>query len=146
MKVRPVEPRDKSEWLRMRTALWPESPDDHAPELASFFAEKSPIAAVFVLDRSDGRLGGLLECGVRTYAEGCVTSPVGYIEGWWVDLDVRRQGLGTLLVSTAENWARAQGYTEIASDADLSNEVSQSAHLRLGYEEAQRLVCYRKRL
>jgi GNAT superfamily N-acetyltransferase len=87
-----------------------------------------------------------VERGSRDYAEGCLTSPVGYIEGWWVDPDVRGQGLGALLISAAENWARSRGYTEIASDADLNNAISQLAHRALGYEETQRIVCYRKQL
>jgi aminoglycoside 6'-N-acetyltransferase I len=146
MKIRPIQLRDKSEWLRMRAALWPESPEDHEPEILQFFTHQSPIAAVFVADRSDGRLGGFLECGPRAYAEGCLTSPVGYIEGWWVDPDVRGQGVGALLVASAEDWARSQGYTEMASDADLHNEASQRAHRALGYDETQRVVCYRKQL
>jgi aminoglycoside 6'-N-acetyltransferase I len=146
MQVRPAKHDDKPAWLRMRTALWPESPGDHEPELTAYFAGESPIAAVFVVERPDGRLAGFLECGVRAYAEGCATSPVGYIEAWWVDPDVRGRGLGALLVSAAEDWARSRGYSEMASDADLYNEVSQLAHQRLGYEETQRLVCYRKQL
>ena len=146
MEIRPIELGDKSEWLRMRTALWPESPEDHEPEIVEFFTQESPIAAIFVADRPDGRLAGFVECGSRAYAEGCLSSPVGYIEGWWVDRDVRGQGVGALLVSAAEDWARSQGYAEMASDADLNNEVSQLAHRALGYDETQRVVCYRKQL
>ena len=146
MDIRPIKPRDRSEWLRMRTVLWPESPEDHEPEIAEFFTGNSRIGAVFVAESSSGRLSGFLECGPRAYAEGCLTSPVGYIEGWWVDPDLRGQGVGALLVSAAEDWARSQGYTEMASDADLHNEVSQLAHRALNYEETQRVVCYRKQL
>lgn len=146
MKIRSLDPRDKSEWLRMRTALWPESPQDHEPEIKQFFAGSSPIAAVFVAQRTGGRLAGFLECGRRAYAEGSQTSPVGYIEGWWVDPEARHQGIGALLVSSAEDWALSQGYTEMASDADFDNEVSQRAHRALGYDETRRVVCYRKQL
>lgn len=146
MEVRPIELRDKSDWLRMRSALWSDSSEDHEPETEEFFRQESPIPAVFVAGRPDGRLGGFLECGSRDYAEGYLTSPVGYIEGWWVDPDVRGQRVGALLISAAENWARSQGYTEIASDADLNNEVSQLALRALGYEETQRIVCCRKQL
>jgi len=47
--------------------------------------------------------------GVRNYAEGCETSPVAFIEGWYVDPDVRQSGLGGKLIDAAENWARAEG-------------------------------------
>jgi aminoglycoside 6'-N-acetyltransferase I len=92
MIVRLVEREDKSEWLRMRTALWPESPGDHEPEISEFLVRERPGTAVFVAEQGDGHLCGFIECGSRAYAEGCLTSPVGYIEGWWVDPDFREQG------------------------------------------------------
>jgi aminoglycoside 6'-N-acetyltransferase I len=84
--------------------------------------------------------------GSRAYADGCTTSPVGYIEAWYVDADVRREGWGRALLREAELWAVAQGFTEMASDALLDNAVSQRAHERCGYEEVERVVLYRKAL
>jgi aminoglycoside 6'-N-acetyltransferase I len=49
-------------------------------------------------------------------------------------------------VQAAEAWARAQGCTEMASDAELDNHASHAAHRRLGYAETERLVCFRKSL
>ena len=89
---------------------------------------------------------GLVEVGSRPYAEDCETSPVGYIEGWWVDDDMRRHGVGRALLATAEDWARGMGYTEMASDALLDNLTSHAAHRACGYEEVERLVCFRKPL
>lgn len=82
---------------------------------------------------------------LRTYAEGCRISPVPYIEGRSVD-DMRRSGLGGCLVQVAEDWARSKGFSEMASDTQLDNEVSQQAHQALGYEEVERIVCFRKEL
>ena len=42
------------------------------------------------------------EASVRPLADGCTTQPVGYIKGWFVDSDVRRQGVGRKLVEAAE--------------------------------------------
>jgi hypothetical protein len=42
---------------------------------------------------------------------------VAYLEGWYVDRDVRRHGIGAALVHAAEAWARERGYRELASDA-----------------------------
>ena len=47
---------------------------------------------------------------MRSYGEGCETSPVGYIEGWYVDPDLRQKGLGGLLFQAAEDWARSEGH------------------------------------
>ena len=102
--------------------------------------------AVFVADRGDGTLAGFVEIGSRKYAEGCETTPVAYLEGWYVDTDVRRAGLGARLIQTAENWARTHGYSEIASDAEIENEISLQAHRALGYEEVERQICFRKLL
>ena len=77
--------------------------------------------------------------------EGCSSSPVGYIEGWWVDQDLRGSGIGAALVGAAEHWAHSIGLSELASDAELPNVASQAAHRALG-EEVDRIVCFRKRL
>ena len=145
--IRAVRPADRAEWLRMRRALWPDGAEDHDREVAGLLASRSADAvAVFVAERSDGRLGGFLEVGTRAYAEGCRTSPVGYVEGWWVDPDLRRGGVGAALVAAAEAWARSRGLTEMASDTELDNRDSQAAHAALGYASVERIVCFRKAL
>jgi len=106
----------------------------------------NPTCQTFVAARSNGELGGFLEAAQRKYAEGCDTSPVGYIEGWFVDEDLRRRAVGSALVTAAEAWARQQGFSEMASDCTIDNRVSESAHKRLGYEEAERLIHFRKSL
>ena len=146
MKVRPVDLEDKAEWLRMRASLWPASRNDHEPEIDGFLSGGTRTTIVLVAEREDGSLGGFLEAGTRPYAEGCSSSPVGYIEGWWVDPDLRRTGVGALLVAAAEAWARSLGLTEMASDSELTNEQGQAAHRALDYQEVERIVCFRKQL
>ena len=58
----------------------------------------------------------------------------------------RRRTLGTRLMQAAEAWARNQGLKEIASDTQIENAGSIQAHKALGYEEVERLVCFRKAL
>ena len=125
----------------MRLALWPDCSDaDIDPWLAR------DDAATFLAERGDGTLCGFVEVGSRPYAEGCESSPVGYIEGWWVDADMRRSGVGRMLLEAAEAWARARGYTEMGSDALLDNDASHAAHGHCGYQEVERLVMFRKSL
>jgi CubicO group peptidase (beta-lactamase class C family) len=88
----------------------------------------------------------LAEASVRSYADGCETAPAGYLEAWYVDPDVRRQGVGRALVMAAEAWVHRQGCHEMASDAGLDNTVSQAAHERLGYRETGRAVQFCKAL
>jgi len=144
MNVRKVQPTDRAEWIRMRTALWPEEPDDHPEEIDAFFAGFRG-GTVFVAE-VDGRLVGFLELGRRDYAEGCLSSPVAYVEGWWVDPEHRGSGVGRALVEAAMEWARAEDFEEMASDAELGNTGSQDAHRALGFEEVERVVCYRRSL
>ena len=146
MLIRHANQIDLTEWLRMRAALWPAgSREELASEMEDQLADAGRYA-VFVVERETGRLGGFLAASLRAYADGCRTSPVGYIEGWYVDADLRQHGLGGELVKAAEQWAMAQGCTEMASDCLLDNEVSYRAHLAIGYQEAERLIHFRKDL
>ena len=136
---------DKSSWLGLRQRLWPEAPIEYLSfDMDAHLADTD--YAVFVASADDGNLVAFIEVGLRDYGEGCETSPVGYIEAWYVDEQVRGQKLGRDLVQSAEQWAREKGCQEMASDTWLENESSISAHLRLGYVEVERLVHFVKRL
>ena len=146
MHVRRVGAGDDAEWIRMRDVLWPGlTAETHETDLADFRANQTS-QVVFVVDRENGLLGGFLETGTRKYADGCETSPVGYIEGWYVDPDLRQTGWGRALVEAAEAWTCSCGYAEIASDCHLENDVSFKAHTALRYEEVERLIHFRKSL
>jgi aminoglycoside 6'-N-acetyltransferase I len=143
--IRRATAADKSEWLRMRQGLWPDAPIEYLDyDLDDVLAD--PKQAVFVAAGADGGLVAFVEAGLRSHVEGCETSPVGYIEAWYVDPHVRGQKLGREMVRTAEQWAREKGMSEMASDTWLENEVSIQAHLKMGYWEAERLVHFVKRL
>src|SRR6266581_5843942 len=143
MKIRVYRDADWSDWLRLSLALFPEY---SAEELAAGMREHRARsdAEVFVAERKDGSVAGFVEVGSRPYADGCDTSPVGYIEAWYVDPDVRGTGYGRALLEAAEDWARRQGYSEMGSDARLDNELSHAAHRRAGYAEVDRVVQFRK--
>lgn len=141
MRIREYSPADRRGYQQLREKLWPDSTD---ADNDSWFARTD--AATFLAERPDGSLCGFVEVGSRPYAEGCESSPVGYIEGWWVDADVRKRGVGRALIEAAEGWARSQGYTELASDALIDNDISHSSHKALGFTEVERLVMFRKSL
>jgi aminoglycoside 6'-N-acetyltransferase I len=157
-RVRPPREDDRDEWLRMRRSLWPDCPDEeHDAEIGAFLrvvSEPWPSsgpypggnAAIFLAERADGRPCGFLEASIRPYAEGAEARPIGYIEGWFVDPDMRRSGVGRALVEAAEDWARAQGCRQMASDAEIDNAVSVEAHAALGYREVGRHVHFAKDL
>ena len=144
--IRSVEPQDRNEWLRLRTALWPESPEDHPQEIDAFFRGELPEPAAVLVATVDGQLVGLAELSIRACAEGCSSRNVGYLEGWYVQSEQRRQGVGRSLIAAAEQWAADQGCSEFASDAEVDNEASRQAHLACGFRETGVIRCFIKRL
>lgn len=145
MPVRLLTETDFEVWLSMRQALWPDiSREEHIKEMES--VASSPGWAVFLALDQGQQPAGFLEVSLREVVEGCKTSPVGYIEGWYVTAGARRQGLGSELIRAAEDWSRAQRAREIASDCLIDNQVSYTAHLALGYKEVERLIHFKKSL
>ncbi len=143
--VRPLREDDLPEWFRLRRMLWDElSEEEHRDEMLDIY-EHTDSQLVLVAE-TDGRLIGFLEASIRPFVEDCITDHVGYLEGWFVETDFRRYGIGSDLVRDAERWARKKGCTEMASDAEVGNDLSLAAHLKLGYEETSRLVHLRKDL
>jgi len=129
---------EDAEWLRMRRALWPDCSEAmHQVEIAERRANGS---AVFVYRRESGSLGAFIEVSVRNRVDGSLSPRVAYVEGWFVDEDLRHRGIGRELIGQAEAWAKANGLTELASDAELENAESIAAHHALGFQETFRLV------
>lgn len=142
--IRALRESDLSEWLRLRKMLWDETPEnDHREEMVDVI-EHPDTQSVIVADKGDGMLIGFLEVSIRPFVEDCETDCVAYLEGWFVENDCRRQGIGADLVKHAENWAKQKGCSEIASDAEVGNELSLQAHAALGYDVTSRLVHLRK--
>lgn len=125
--------------------LWP----GHAPgalrdELVQLLGR--PDAALFLAVENSGAVG-FAQCQLRhDYVEGTHTSPVGYLEGIFVEERARHRGLAARLLAACEAWARAQGCTEFASDCALENTASRHFHAALGFLEAGRIVCFTKPL
>jgi len=144
--VRPLRENDIGEWFRLRKMLWDESSEaEHKAEMMDIY-EHTETQLVLVAEVGDDLLGGFLEASIRPFVEDCHSDHVGYLEGWFVEEKYRRYGIGRQLVSEAEKWAKRKGATEMASDAEIGNEMSLKAHQNLGYQETSRLVHLRKDL
>jgi aminoglycoside 6'-N-acetyltransferase I len=151
IQVRAALQDDLDTLRKMRHALWPNSSvEHHAEELVPILGGKPPgimPRVYFVAEDAAGQVVGFVEVGLRSTADGCDWArAVGYIEGWYVAESHRRCGVGAQLIAVAENWAREQGCTEMASDTQLDNTQSLQAHLHLGYEIAERSILFRKSL
>ena len=150
-KVRQARRRDRDELAKMQALLWPAGlPEELLKELDDALNHRAPgtLPVVLLVSTDENEaLTGFLSAGLRSHADGCDPSrPVGYVEGWFVHEKFRNQGVGKALLNSAEEWARAQGCAEMASDALIENEGSQRAHEALGFEVVDRCVHYRKKL
>lgn len=119
-----------------------------AAELRDEFAEilKSEEAACFLAYEA-GVPVGFAQCQLRhDYVEGTHTSPVGYLEGIFVQPEFQHRGLAKQLLGACESWAKEKGCSEFASDCELGNDASLNFHLRMGFTEANRIVCFTKML
>ena len=151
VRIRLTQPSDAAELAQLYFALWPDSSvEAHRRELDALLEGKPPSNLPLinlVVEISDGHLIGFLQTGLRSHADGCDHSrPVGFIEGWYVAPEYRRQGIGRRLMAAAEDWARSVGCLEMASDTQIDNHVSQIAHQVLGYDVVDRCVHFRKQL
>lgn len=122
--------------------LW-ETTIEKAKEILTeyFDAEEKEVFAHEV----DGKAIGLALCSLRhDYVEGCDNSPVGYLEGIVVDKQFQKNGIARILCKECEQWAKSKGCTEFASDCELDNTESLKFHLGIGFEEENRIICFKK--
>ena len=140
--IRKAEFSDLPVLTDLALKLWPGHDRDEMHEELASIMEK-PDAAFFLAENDSG----FAQCQLRRdYVEGTESSPVGYLEGIYVDDSHRCQGIARELLAACENWAREQGCREFASDCELTNTQSLRFHLGLGFEEANRIICFTKKL
>ena len=131
--IREAVPSDLEAVASLAARLWPaHAPEDLKPEIAELIAARD--AAIFLLFDDDGSPTGFAQCHV------------GYLEGIYVDEAQRRRGCGRALLAACERWAAGCGCTEFASDCELDNDKSLAFHLSAGFSEANRIICFAKRL
>jgi aminoglycoside 6'-N-acetyltransferase I len=135
-------------WAKMRAALWPGTTvKDHRSEAAQTLAESGGRHIAFIALTSVGEAVGFAEGSLRfDYVNGCETSPVVFLEGIYVALDRRREQIARELCNAVESWGTDAGCREMASDALTTNTVSHAFHAAVGFEETERVVCFRKRI
>ena len=144
MKIVKAETKDASEVARLSLQLWPEHDIE---EMEREFRELIQMDDAAVFLAREGVAVGFAQCQLRRdYVEGTESSPVGYLEGIFVARPCRNRGYARALLAACPDWARARGCTEFASDCELTNSESLAFHLRMGFLEANRIICFTKRL
>lgn len=143
--IRKAEKNDLPVLGKLASELWPHhTPAEMQAELSEIIAQKD--AALFLAYHGETAVG-FAQCQLRRdYVEGTDSSPVGYLEGIYVAVPAQGRGFARALLGACENWAREKGCTEFASDCELDNVQSLRFHLNVGFEEANRIICFTKKL
>ncbi|MCC6317458.1 MAG: GNAT family N-acetyltransferase [Gemmatimonadaceae bacterium] len=143
--LRSARREDSEAWAALRAALWPSrSTASIRTDIERWFWSGDRDSHCIVAEEQ-GELLGFIELSVRpcaTAGEG--DTRIGYVEGWYVAPDTRRDHIGRDLMRAGEAWAAARGCREFASDVTTDNALAQAAHLGVGFAEVARIVCYRK--
>ena len=125
--------------------LWPEHTHDDLRNSFSDILDRDD--AVCYIFTKESQPVGFAQCQLRhDYVEGTKSSPVGYLEGIYIDEEYRNDGYARLLLQECERWASMKGCKEFASDCELSNDVSLRFHLSVGFSEVNRIICFTKKL
>ncbi|RUS52434.1 aminoglycoside adenylyltransferase [Kurthia sp. 3B1D] len=143
--IRQAEKNEAMRVAELALLLWPNN------DLAAFTKEfKTWIEddeALILLALDQDYAVGFAQCQLRhEYVEGTDSSPVGYLEGLYVKQAYRMKGIANELVKSCELWAKDKKCREFASDCELSNDASIRMHKKLGFTEANRIVCFTKTL
>lgn len=143
--IKRAETEDARVLAALAARLWPDrDPGGLAEEFRKL--TRNEDAACF-LKYADSRPVAFAQCQLRhDYVEGTDSSPVGYLEGIFVAEACRGKGFAAQLLSACETWAAEKGCAEFASDCELGNADSLRFHLAMGFEEANRIICFRKKL
>ncbi len=144
MEIRKATSADNLALAELACCMWDGTADEREPEFAELTA--SSEAACFLAIDGDKPIG-FAQCQLRhDYVEGCETSPVGFLEGVYVDDAYRRSGVARALLSACEDWAKRVGCTEFASDCEIDNHDSLAWHLKNGFAEMGRTIWFAKKL
>ena len=141
--IKRAEIQDADVLASLAIQMWT---DNEIDELTKGFRELIQNEdAVCYLKYIDNKPVAFAQCQMRhDYVEGTDSSPVGYLEGVYVKEGYRKKGFASELLAECEKWAKEKGCREFASDCELDNTDSLRFHLAMGFEEANRIICFRK--
>ena len=143
--IRKANAQDAPALGMLASMLWPHHSEEEMTESFAELLKKADAACFLAYDKNQPV--AFAQCQLRhDYVEGTENSPVGYLEGIYVMEACRKQGIAKKLLVACEEWAKTIGCREFASDCELGNDESLRFHLRTGFEEANRIICFVKRI
>ena len=138
MKIKTVNEQTLSIWASFASQVWRTNEQELIEkfrnnkfpyEFLYFSSSEEPIAWISLSLRHD-------------YVEGCQNGPTAYLEGIFISPNYRSQGIAEELLHFAEGWAKSRGISQLGSDAELDNLLSQKFHIKHGFREVSRTVHY----
>ena len=137
---------DLEQSVKLAESLWPnENTDDLRRHFNDILHNDNWIT--FLCKTEAGDPIAFANISIRVdYVEGSTTSPVGYIEGIYVNPKFRHIGIAKELARLGEVWSRSKGCSEYASDTESHNTESQEFHQHIGFDVAETIVHYIKKI
>ncbi|CQD35221.1 aminoglycoside 6'-N-acetyltransferase [Yersinia mollaretii] len=142
MEIKKLSRANINLWIALREQLWPHHPENKTDGENIILSDG--LASFIAIDNL-GQGIGFADASIRNdYVNGCIHSPVAFLEGIFIVPPSRRSGVAKQLVDAVQAWGLEKGCQELASDTALDNVLSQQVHEALGFKETERVVYYRK--
>ncbi|MEO1259150.1 MAG: GNAT family N-acetyltransferase [Bacteroidota bacterium] len=143
---KPATHNDFNIWSRFRDELYGDLKPDYIEAEIKRIIEDPDLASFIIYDKKNKTPVGMVEMSLRNIVDGCVSSPVAYIDGLYLIEEYRGKGFGKALISFTKKWAKENNCTELAVDTELDNKRAQKFYLREGFGETFRIVQFKMTL
>ncbi len=129
----------------MREEVYSSLDDEfHEKEMKQIF--KSSDWFCYFLMNENNQILGLAELSSRNIVDGCLSSPVAYLEGLYLKEKYQDMGLGRQAIEAIKIWCKEQGFTELCMDTELANVKAQKFFRTVGLQETYRIVQFHTRI
>ncbi len=142
MKLRPIEKNQFAQWKEMREDVYSTLEDEfHEKEMQKIYVSDDWFC--YFLEDENDQITGFVELSSRNIVDGCLSSPVAYLEGLYLKKKYRGRGLGRETIKTIKSWCKNKGFTELGMDTELTNVKAQKFFKATGLQETYRIVQFR---
>lgn len=138
--IRPMTAADAAAAARLATQLgYPSTPEQVARRFEAIVGNEESHVDVAV-DEAGTLVGWIHVFGNRLLE----SEPDAEIGGLVVDESIRGRGVGSLLVSAAETWARARGYPILSVRSNVVRKEAHEFYQERGYAVVKTQIKFRK--
>lgn len=136
---------DFKTWARFRAELYHDLDSEFNHEEIRRIVADPALATFLVFEKKyeSGQVIGMIELSLRNIVDGCLSSPVAYLEGLYLTEKFQGKGLGKEMLDFVKKWAREKGCSELAVDTEIENGRAQKFYLKNGFQETYRIVQFR---